>query len=184
MSCNLFLFTLAHLNQKLPSLILFSLADLIIYIFTIIPNMHHRPPSPSGFIEPLTTTAHPAPDARSIYQTDLTTASSRSERPNEESKYTPGIWSSGGSTAVSVSGNQTEDNTVRSTISRHFRADIDTTHTDIPLIICGFVGGLVDGLSFNAWGSFSSMQTGMWSLYYSCGAICSSGAKHIKANGK
>ncbi|OQE84191.1 hypothetical protein PENNAL_c0027G08213 [Penicillium nalgiovense] len=123
--------------------------------------MHHRPPSPSGFIEPLTTTAHPAPDARSIYQTDLTTASSRSERPNEESKYTPGIWSSGGSTAVSVSGNQTEDNTVRSTISRHFRADIDTTHTDIPLIICGFVGGLVDGLSFNAWGSFSSMQTAL-----------------------
>ncbi|KAJ5456551.1 hypothetical protein N7530_011825 [Penicillium desertorum] len=121
--------------------------------------MHHRPPSPSGFIEPLTTTAR-APDARSIYQTDLTTANSRLERPNEEFKYTPGIWSSGGSTAVSLSGNQTEDNTVRSTISRHFRADIDTTYTDIPLIICGFVGGLVDGLSFNAWGSFSSMQTG------------------------
>jgi hypothetical protein len=125
--------------------------------------MHHRPPSPSGFIEPLTTTAR-APDARSIYQTDLTTANSRLERPNEEFKYTPGIWSSGGSTAVSLSGNQTEDNTVRSTISRHFRADVDTTYTDIPLIICGFVGGLVDGLSFNAWGSFSSMQTGMWSL--------------------
>ncbi|KAJ5229011.1 hypothetical protein N7489_009719 [Penicillium chrysogenum] len=121
--------------------------------------MHHRPPSLSGFIEPLTTTAR-APDARSIYQTDLTTATSRLERPNEEFKYTPGIWSSGGSTAVSVSGNQTEDNTFRSTISRHFRADIGTTHTDIPLIICGFVGGLVDGLSFNAWGSFSSMQTG------------------------
>ncbi|KAJ6179958.1 hypothetical protein N7519_010419 [Penicillium mononematosum] len=94
--------------------------------------MHHRPPSPSGFIEPLTTTAR-APDARSIYQTDLTTANSRLERPNEEFKYTPGIWSSGGSTAVSVSGNQTEDNTFRSTISRHFQADIDTTHTEIPL---------------------------------------------------
>ncbi|CAG8890330.1 unnamed protein product [Penicillium egyptiacum] len=125
--------------------------------------MHHRPPSPSGFIEPepLTTTAYRAPDARSVYQADLATAGSRLERPNEEFKYTPGIWSSGGSTAVSLSGNQTEeDNTVRSTISRHFRADIDTTHTDIPLIICGFVSGLVDGLSFNAWGSFSSMQTG------------------------
>jgi hypothetical protein len=62
---------------------------------------------------------------------------------------------------VSVSGNQTEDdNTVYSTISRHFGADINTKNTDIPLIICGFVGGLVDGLSFNAWGSFSSMQTG------------------------
>jgi hypothetical protein len=146
--------------SKLGSILLSRLNNIY---FTIIPNMHHRPPSPSGFIEPLTTTAR-APDARSIYQTDLTTATSRLERPNEEFKYTPGIWSSGGSTAVSVSGNQTEDNTFRSTISRHFRADIDTTHTDIPLIICGFVGGLVDGLSFNAWGSFSSMQTGMWSL--------------------
>ncbi|KAF4765299.1 hypothetical protein N7455_004962 [Penicillium solitum] len=122
--------------------------------------MHDRPPSPSGYIEPLTTAPH-APDNRSISQNELTTASFRLERPNEEIKYTPGMWSSGGSTAVSVSGNQTpEDNTVCSTISRHFRADINTTHTDIPLIICGFVGGLVDGLSFNAWGSFSSMQTG------------------------
>ncbi|KAJ5207507.1 Protein of unknown function DUF1275 [Penicillium cf. griseofulvum] len=123
--------------------------------------MHHRPPSPSGDIKPLTPTGHRAPDNRSISQNDLTPASFRLERPNEEIKYTPGFWSSGGSTAVSVSGNQTEDdNTVYSTISRHFRADIDTAHTDIPLIICGFVGGLVDGLSFNAWGSFSSMQTG------------------------
>lgn len=123
--------------------------------------MHHRPPSPSGYIEPVIT-APQAPDSRSISQNELTTASFRLERPNEEIKYTPGMWSSGGSTAVSVSGNETpEDNTVCSTISRHFRADIDTTHTDIPLIICGFVGGLVDGLSFNAWGSFSSMQTGM-----------------------
>ncbi|KAJ5964989.1 uncharacterized protein N7479_004865 [Penicillium vulpinum] len=122
--------------------------------------MHNRPPTPSGDIEPLTTIAHRASDNRSIYQNELTTASFRLDRPNEEIKYTPGFWSSGGSTAVSISGNQTEDNTAWSTISRHFRADIDATHTDIPLIICGFVGGLVDGLSFNAWGSFSSMQTG------------------------
>ncbi|KAK4868807.1 hypothetical protein LT330_006415 [Penicillium expansum] len=123
--------------------------------------MHHRPPSPSGNIEPLTATAHRAPDDHPISQNELTAVNFRLERPNEEIKYTPGMWSSGGSTAVSVSGNQSpEDNTVCSTISRHFRADIDTTHTDIPLIICGFVGGLVDGLSFNAWGSFSSMQTG------------------------
>ncbi|CAI7645561.1 unnamed protein product [Penicillium discolor] len=123
--------------------------------------MHDRPPSPSGYIEPLTTAPH-APDNRSISHNELTTASFRLERPNDEIKYTPGMWSSGGSTAVSVSGNPTpEDNTVCSTISRHFQADIDTTHTDIPLIICGFVGGLVDGLSFNAWGSFSSMQTAL-----------------------
>lgn len=144
--------------SKLGSILLSRLNNIY---FTIIPNMHHRPPSPSGYIEPVIT-APQAPDSRSISQNELTTASFRLERPNEEIKYTPGMWSSGGSTAVSVSGNQTpEDNTVCSTISRHFRADIDTTHTDIPLIICGFVGGLVDGLSFNAWGSFSSMQTGM-----------------------
>ncbi|CAG8079177.1 unnamed protein product [Penicillium nalgiovense] len=108
--------------------------------------MHYRSPSPSGFIEPLITMAHRAPDARSINQTDLTTANSRFERPNEECKYTPGIWFSGGSTAVPLSGKQTpEDNTVGSTISRHFRAEIDTTHTDIPLVICGFVGGLLPG---------------------------------------
>ncbi|OQE41855.1 hypothetical protein PENCOP_c004G03028 [Penicillium coprophilum] len=122
--------------------------------------MHQPPPSPSGDIKPLAPTGHRAPDNRSIYTNELTTANFRLDRPNEEIKYTPGFWSSGGSTAVSVSGNPTEDNTVYSTISRHFRADIDTTHTDIPLIVCGFVGGLVDGLSFNAWGSFSSMQTG------------------------
>ncbi|KAF4759749.1 hypothetical protein HAV15_006420 [Penicillium sp. str.  len=123
--------------------------------------MNHQPSSPSGFIEPLTTTARRAPDARSINQTDLTTANSRLEQPNEEFKYTPGIWSSRCSIAASISGKQTpEDNTVGSTISRHFRANIDTRHTDIPLIMCGFVSGLVDGLSFNAWGSFSSMQTG------------------------
>ncbi|KAJ5824740.1 hypothetical protein N7447_007080 [Penicillium robsamsonii] len=122
--------------------------------------MHQRPSSPSGDINQLAPTGHRAPDNLSIYQHELTTTNFGLERPNEEIKYTPGFWSSGGSTAVSVSGNQTEDNTVYSTISRHFRADIDTTHTEIPLIICGFVGGLVDGLSFNAWGSFSSMQTG------------------------
>ncbi|CEJ54931.1 Putative DUF1275 domain protein [Penicillium brasilianum] len=45
-------------------------------------------------------------------------------------------------------------------ISRYFFVELDRKHTDIILIVCSFVGGLVDGLSFNAWGSFSSMQTG------------------------
>jgi uncharacterized membrane protein YoaK (UPF0700 family) len=40
------------------------------------------------------------------------------------------------------------------------RCKIDPHYTDIFLVMCGFVSGLVDGLSFNAWGSFSSMQTG------------------------
>lgn len=63
---------------------------------------------------------------------------------------------------MSLSGGQMEDDSGLSTLSRHFRANITTKHTDVVLIICGFVGGLVDGLSFNAWGSFSSMQTGMY----------------------
>ncbi|KAJ5102544.1 hypothetical protein N7532_003073 [Penicillium argentinense] len=45
-------------------------------------------------------------------------------------------------------------------ISQYFLTELDPRRADIVLIICGFVGGLVDGLSFNAWGSFSSMQTG------------------------
>lgn len=47
-----------------------------------------------------------------------------------------------------------------SSTSRYFLANINTGWTDMLLIICGFVSGLVDGLSFNAWGNFSSMQTG------------------------
>lgn len=48
-------------------------------------------------------------------------------------------------------------------LSRYMGMELDTSHADIVLIVCGFVAGLVDGLSFNAWGSFSSMQTGMQS---------------------
>lgn len=47
-----------------------------------------------------------------------------------------------------------------SKISNYFLVELNPRHADVVLIICGFVGGLVDGLSFNAWGSFSSMQTG------------------------
>jgi hypothetical protein len=125
--------------------------------------MHDRPPSPSGNIDSSKNITLPSPDSPPIYPNDLTTASFRLEPTNDETKYTPGLWSSGGSTAVSLSGNQTQEgNSVPATLSRHFRAKIDTTHTDIVLIICGFVGGMVDGLSFNAWGSFSSMQTGTY----------------------
>ncbi|PWY68526.1 hypothetical protein BO94DRAFT_301053 [Aspergillus sclerotioniger CBS 115572] len=70
-----------------------------------------------------------------------------------------GLWSSGNSTNVSFSVNQREE-TIYGTITRHFKADIDRKYADWMLVVCGFVGGLVDGLSFNAWGSFSSMQTG------------------------
>ncbi|OQE25332.1 hypothetical protein PENSTE_c006G07641 [Penicillium steckii] len=48
----------------------------------------------------------------------------------------------------------------RSKIADYFLVELNPRRADIILIVCGFVGGLVDGLSFNAWGSFSSMQTG------------------------
>jgi hypothetical protein len=72
----------------------------------------------------------------------------------------PGLWSRGQSTDVSLQGDEDSSSGLRSTLIRHFAADIDTKYTDLILIVCGFVSGLVDGLSFNAWGSFASMQTG------------------------
>jgi hypothetical protein len=57
----------------------------------------------------------------------------------------------------------TENPTFPSQLSQYFLAELDPRRADVILIVCGFVSGLVDGLSFNAWGSFSSMQTGMLS---------------------
>ncbi|KAL4918590.1 hypothetical protein BDW62DRAFT_63656 [Aspergillus aurantiobrunneus] len=85
--------------------------------------------------------------------------------PQYDSKDLGGLWSVGGSTTVSLAGNPAtlsneEHVTWQSSFSRHMRCDINPHYTDIFLVMCGFVSGLVDGLSFNAWGSFSSMQTG------------------------
>ncbi|EAW09338.1 DUF1275 domain protein [Aspergillus clavatus NRRL 1] len=81
-----------------------------------------------------------------------------SDDPNDQ----PGLWSTAQSTTVSLQPDpeDSDSNTLLSTLKRHFAADVDTTHTDLILVLCGFVSGLVDGLSFNAWGSFASMQTG------------------------
>lgn len=57
----------------------------------------------------------------------------------------------------------TEKPSFPSQISHYFLVELDPRRADVILIVCGFVSGLVDGLSFNAWGSFSSMQTGMLS---------------------
>ncbi|KAL4820955.1 hypothetical protein BDW67DRAFT_75295 [Aspergillus spinulosporus] len=83
----------------------------------------------------------------------------------DDSKYPGGLWSVGGSTTVSLAGNTAtlsdeEPVSWQSSFSRHMKCNVDTHNTDIFLVMCGFVSGLVDGLSFNAWGSFSSMQTG------------------------
>ena len=45
-------------------------------------------------------------------------------------------------------------------LRRYMFFNIDRSWTDIILILCGFVSGLVDGLSFTFWNSFSDMQTG------------------------
>ncbi|EED22317.1 DUF1275 domain protein [Talaromyces stipitatus ATCC 10500] len=45
-------------------------------------------------------------------------------------------------------------------VVHYLSSDINTKRADIILIICAFVSGLVDGVSFTAWGSFASMQTG------------------------
>lgn len=48
----------------------------------------------------------------------------------------------------------------QSGLRRYMFFNIDRSWTDLILILCGFVSGLVDGLSFTFWNSFSDMQTG------------------------
>ncbi|RAL12215.1 YoaK family protein [Aspergillus homomorphus CBS 101889] len=92
----------------------------------------------------------PAPAAATAYNRHLQFSEDRG-----------GLWSSGNSTIVSLNqSTDDEETTSYARIARHFQAEIDISYADLPLIVCGFVSGLVDGLSFNAWGSFSSMQTG------------------------
>ena len=125
--------------------------------------MRHPPTPPGEDIQPA------APPSNPIIDWDMPAHRNPSmPRVDDESKDPTGFWSVGGSTTVSLSGNQGyyEDTTLRSSFSRHFRAEVDTAHTDVILIICGFVSGLVDGLSFNAWGSFASMQTGIHPLSF------------------
>ena len=103
-----------------------------------------------------------------VYQDGVSNAPSKARLDDDEAKEA-GLWSVRGSTNVSLSGgNQVmipDDLSVRQSMSRYFQARINTEWTDVLLIICGFVSGLVDGLSFNAWGSFSSMQTGMCFIF-------------------
>ncbi|KAJ5637445.1 hypothetical protein N7490_007324 [Penicillium lividum] len=74
--------------------------------------------------------------------------SSRSTEPNTDLSF------------VETVTDTTEKPSLPFRISQYFITELDPRRADVILIICGFVGGLVDGISFNAWGSFSSMQTG------------------------
>lgn len=71
-----------------------------------------------------------------------------------------------GSTNVSIADTLNDEDessapSKRSKLGKYFLSDIDRNWTEAILISCGFVSGLVDGLSFTFWSSFSSMQTGM-----------------------
>ncbi|OQE16840.1 hypothetical protein PENFLA_c026G02429 [Penicillium flavigenum] len=49
---------------------------------------------------------------------------------------------------------------LRYALDDYFHSEIDTAWSDLPLIGCGYVSGLIDALSYNAWGNFSNMHTG------------------------
>lgn len=65
-----------------------------------------------------------------------------------------------GSFSVSISETLHEKSTSQSGLKGYFMSDIDKKWTEILLLACGFCSGLVDGLSFAYWWSFSNMQTG------------------------
>lgn len=48
-----------------------------------------------------------------------------------------------------------------SAIREHFKQNVSQSWSDIVLIICTFIAGLVDSAVFNVWDCFVSMQTGM-----------------------
>ncbi|ODM20830.1 hypothetical protein SI65_03883 [Aspergillus cristatus] len=108
----------------------------------------------------------PEPDARHLtYQDDATNTRLKSRFESKDETTDGSFWSiRGASTNVSVSGGNQDTTSpefsLRGSISRYFLAEINTKWTDGLLIVCCFVSGLVDGLSFDAWGSFSSMQSG------------------------
>ncbi|KKZ62283.1 hypothetical protein EMCG_00452 [[Emmonsia] crescens] len=47
-----------------------------------------------------------------------------------------------------------------SRLSYHLKEEVDPALSDILLLACSFVSGVIDSLAFNAWGSFANMQTG------------------------
>ncbi|KAI1906268.1 hypothetical protein LOZ53_004944 [Ophidiomyces ophidiicola] len=52
-----------------------------------------------------------------------------------------------------------EDFSVRGRCVQYFEEEVDTKHTEVVLLVCSFISGVVDSAAFNAWGSFASMQT-------------------------
>lgn len=91
-----------------------------------------------------------------------------SKSQDVEKGSSPYSLPSAGSTNVSIAEtlNDEEGGCSQSRPRRYFLANVDKQWTDIILIVCGFVSGFVDGLSFTFWSSFSSMQTGRLRFSY------------------
>lgn len=47
-----------------------------------------------------------------------------------------------------------------SSVQRYLAADVDERWTDLPLLACCFITGLLDSAVFNVWQCFVGMQTG------------------------
>ena len=48
---------------------------------------------------------------------------------------------------------------VRRRLKLHFSSEVTTTHTDLLLLTCCLISGLVDSTVYQAYGTFVSMQT-------------------------
>ncbi|PGH23967.1 hypothetical protein AJ80_02029 [Polytolypa hystricis UAMH7299] len=67
---------------------------------------------------------------------------------------------SGASSFTAVDPTGIDDLPLLSRMAQHLTEEVDTKWTDMILIICSFVSGVIDSMAFNAWGSFANMQTG------------------------
>ncbi|KAK2871737.1 hypothetical protein FQN49_002875 [Arthroderma sp. PD_2] len=77
----------------------------------------------------------------------------------------PGPIPSGNSSMTMVTGGWLDDVDGDTEISdggivQYFRRDINPAGTEVLLITCAFISGVIDSAAFNAWGSFANMQTG------------------------
>ncbi|KAM5432005.1 hypothetical protein MferCBS31731_007675 [Microsporum ferrugineum] len=80
------------------------------------------------------------------------------------SRVRPGPIPSGNSSLTMVTGWMDDVNERSSKpeggLVQHFKRDINPSGTEILLIACAFISGVIDSAAFNAWGSFANMQTG------------------------
>ncbi|KMQ43699.1 hypothetical protein A7C99_7116 [Trichophyton rubrum] len=109
---------------------------------------------------PVEVTVHPTPAKinEKTFDEDVERAL-RSSAPRAR----PGPIPSGNSSLTMITG-WADDIEVSSRsgggIVQHFKRDINKAGTEILLITCAFISGVIDSAAFNAWGSFANMQTG------------------------